>query len=66
MYNMIACISSNPRKLTHTVYTISEYNGLAAAFVSFCELMVQSWWLVHDKILVMDNTGIHTGASRQT
>jgi hypothetical protein len=61
-YNMIACMSSNPRKLAHTVYTsIGEYNGMTAAFVSFCEMMVQSRWLVHNKILVMDNAGIHTG-----
>jgi hypothetical protein len=31
-YNMIACISSNPNKLTRTVYTIGEHNGTAAAF----------------------------------
>ena len=60
-YNMIACISSNPRKLAHTVYSIGEHNGTAAAFVSFCQMMVQSRWLVHDEILVMDNAGIHTG-----
>jgi hypothetical protein len=59
-YNMIACISSNPRKLTHTVYTIGEHNGTAAAFVSFCQMMVQMRWLVHDEILVL-NAGIHTG-----
>jgi hypothetical protein len=60
-YNMIACISSNPTKLTHTVYTIGEYNGTAAAFVSFCENMVQTRWLLHDEVLVLDNAGIHTG-----
>jgi hypothetical protein len=60
-YNMIACISSNPRKLTHTVYTIGEYNGTAAAFLSFCQMMVQTHWFVHNKMLVMDNAGIHTG-----
>jgi transposase len=30
-------------------------------FVSFCQMMVQSCWLVHGEILVMDNAGIHTG-----
>jgi transposase len=58
---MIACISSNPKKLTHTVYTIREHNGTAAAFVSFCQMVVQTRWLVHEKILVLDNAGIHTG-----
>jgi hypothetical protein len=59
--NMIACMSSNPRKLTHTVYTIGEYDGTAAAFVSFYQMMVQTCWLVHDKILVIENADIHTG-----
>jgi hypothetical protein len=60
-YNMIACISSNPWRLAHTVYTTGEYNGTAAAFVSFCQMMVQSRWLVHNEILALDNVGIHTG-----
>jgi hypothetical protein len=29
---LIACISSNPSKFTHTVYTIGEHNGMAATF----------------------------------
>ncbi len=64
-YNMIACISSNPRKLTCTVYTIGEYNGMAAAFISFCQMMVQTYWLVHNEILVLDNGGVHTGCKSE-
>jgi transposase len=60
-YNLICCISGNPRKTTNTVYTIGEHNGTAQAFVSFCEMMVQTRWIVHGEILVMDNAGIHTG-----
>jgi transposase len=60
-YNLIACISSNPNKLTHCVYTMGEQNGTAAAFVNFCQMMIQTRWLVHDEVLVMDNAGIHTG-----
>jgi hypothetical protein len=57
-YNMIACISSNPKILTHTVYTSGEHNdGMAAAFVSFCQMMVHTRWLVHNEILVLDNAG---------
>jgi hypothetical protein len=60
-HSMIAGISSNPRKLTHTVYTIGEHDGTSAAFVAFCQMMVQTRWLVHGEILVLDNSGIQTG-----
>jgi transposase len=61
-YNMIACISANPLKQKHCVYTIDEGNGTAESFMSFCRLMVNNRWLIHDKILVMDNAAVHTGA----
>jgi transposase len=60
-YNLIACISGNPLKERPLVYTIGKENGTAAAFVSFCEMMVLSGWLCHDEIIVMDNAAIHTG-----
>jgi transposase len=61
-WQLICCISSNPRKLKHTVYTIGEHNGTAAAaFVSFCQMMVESRWLVHGEILLLNNAGVHTG-----
>jgi transposase len=60
-YNLIACISGNPLKQRPLVYTIGKENGTAAAFVSFCQMMVVSGWLCHDEILVMDNAAIHTG-----
>jgi hypothetical protein len=60
-YNMIACISGNPQKLKHSVYTIGEANGSAKAFMAFCVLMVESGWLRHDEFLVMDNAAVHTG-----
>jgi hypothetical protein len=59
-YNMIACISSNPRNPTHTVYTIGEYYDTATVFVSFCQMMVQTHWLIHNEILVLDKMGIRT------
>jgi transposase len=64
-YNLIACISGNPLKKTPIVYTIGKQNGTAAAFVSFCELMVVSGWLRHDEIIVMDNAAIHTGGDSE-
>jgi transposase len=64
-YNMIACISANPLKQTHCVYTIGEENGTAESFMSFCQLMVQSRWLIHDEILIMDNAAVHTGAEAE-
>jgi hypothetical protein len=60
-YNLTACISGNPLKERPLVYTIGKGNGTAAAFVAFCEMMVLSGWLCHDKIVVLDNAAIHTG-----
>jgi transposase len=60
-YNMIACISGNPLKQRHAVFTIGEENGTSESFMYFCLLMVESGWLVHDEILVMDNAAVHTG-----
>jgi hypothetical protein len=41
-YNLIACISGNPLKEKSVVYTIGKENGMATAFVSFCQMMVVS------------------------
>jgi hypothetical protein len=60
-YNMIACISGNPLKKQHAVYTIGEQNGSSESFMAFCVLMVESGWLVHDEFLIMDNAAVHTG-----
>jgi hypothetical protein len=60
-YNMIACISGNPLKQQPAVYTMGEENGSAASFMRFCTLMVDTGWLVHDEILIMDNAAVHTG-----
>jgi hypothetical protein len=45
----------------HAIYTMGEENGTAASFMSFCNLMVGTGWLVHDEILIMDNAAVHTG-----
>jgi transposase len=47
------------------VYTMGKENGTAAAFVSFCQMMVVSGWLRHDEIIVMDNAAIHTGGESE-
>jgi hypothetical protein len=60
-YNLTACISGNPLKERPLVYTAGKENGTAMAFVSFCEMMVLSGWLHHDKIVVLDNAAIYTG-----
>jgi transposase len=60
-YNLICCISANPNKTRHTVYTIGQQNGTAEAFVDFCTMMVESGWMRHGEILVLDNAGVHTG-----
>jgi hypothetical protein len=41
-YNLIACISEYPHKERPLVYTIGKHNGMAAAFISLCEMMVVS------------------------
>jgi hypothetical protein len=64
-YNLIACISGNPLKRKPIVYTMGKENGTAAAFVSFCQMMVVSGWLRHDEIIVMDNAAIHTGGESE-
>jgi transposase len=64
-YNLIACISGDPLKAKPIVYTMGKDNGTAAAFVSFCQMMVVSGWLRHDDIIVMDNAAIHTGGESE-
>jgi hypothetical protein len=60
-YNLIACISANPLKDRPVVYTIGKDNGTAAAFISFCEMMVVGGWLCHDEVIVTDNADIQPG-----
>ncbi len=60
-YNRIACISGNPLKEQPAIYTIGKENGTAASFMVLCALMVDTGWLVHDEILIMDNAAVHTG-----
>jgi transposase len=53
-------------KVKPVVYTIGKDNGTAAAFVSFCQMMVVSRWLRHDdEIIVMDNAATHTGGESE-
>jgi hypothetical protein len=40
---------------------MGEENGTAASFMSFCTLMVDTGWLVHDEFFIMDNAAVHTG-----
>ena len=60
-YNLIACISTNPNKLTPTFYTIGKNNGSAEAFTDFIQEMIASKFILHGEVLIMDNTVIHTG-----
>jgi hypothetical protein len=64
--DLIACISGNPLKQKHAVYTtIGEENVTSASFMSFCVLMVESGWLVHDEFSIMDNAAVHTCGEAQ-
>jgi hypothetical protein len=62
-YNLIACISGNLLKERPLVYTIGKENGMLATFIAFYKMMVVSGWLCHEKMIVMDNTAIHTGGN---
>jgi hypothetical protein len=60
-YNLITCISGNHLKERPILYIIRKQNGMAVAFISFCEMMVmRSGWLRHDEIIVLDNAAIYT------
>ena len=60
-YNIFACISANPQKVTPIAYHIERNNGSAVSFVTFICNMIRHRWLVHDEILIMDNAAVHTG-----
>ena len=60
-YNIFACISANPEKLSPMAYNIQKNNGCAVSFVYFIEQMITTGWLRHNECLIMDNAAIHTG-----
>jgi hypothetical protein len=61
-YTLFAVISTNPNKPYPVDYMIGCENGNAASFVPFIEYLIATRFFAHDKILVMDNAAIHTGA----
>jgi hypothetical protein len=61
-YNLFAIISTNPDKPYTIDYMIGRENGNAASFVAFIEYLIGTRFFLHNKILVMDNAAIHTGA----
>jgi hypothetical protein len=61
-YNLYAIISTNPDKPYPIDYMIGRENGNAASFVAFIEYLIGTRFFLHDKILVMNNAAIHTGA----
>jgi transposase len=64
-YNLFAIIATNPDELYPIDYMIGRENGNAASFVAFIEYLIGTRFFLHDKILVMDNAAIHTGAEAE-
>jgi hypothetical protein len=62
-YNLMAVISANPDKQKHVEYHIDKQNGDAVAFYCFICYLITVGWFLHNEILIMDNTRIHTGGA---
>jgi hypothetical protein len=60
-FNLFAVVSANPDKPHPIEWSIGRENGDSHCFVAFIKHLIQSGWLRHNEVLVMDNAGIHTG-----
>jgi hypothetical protein len=60
-YNIFAIISGNPAKPRPVAYRIDKENGTVETFVRFITALIISGFFLHEEILVMDNSRIHTG-----
>lgn len=58
-HSLTFCISGNYKKKQHVFYLIGKNTNTAASFMDFVERMVAEGFLIHQKILVMDNASIH-------
>ena len=60
---IMACISVNHRKENHIYYNCNSDTNNADSFMAFIESMIESGFLVHGEVLVLDNAQIHIGGS---
>jgi hypothetical protein len=64
-YNLFAIMLTNLDKPYPIDYMIGHENGEAASFVAFIGHLIGTRSFFHDKILLMDNAAIHTGAKAE-
>ena len=60
-FNVFACISASKLKKKPIAYNIQRNKGDAVSFVAFINDMIANRWLMHDEILIMDNSAVHIG-----
>ena len=60
-FNLMAVVSLNPEKEKLIEYHIDKDTNDASMFVAFVENLVQSNYLRHNEVLVLDNAAIHVG-----
>ena len=61
--SLVATISTNPRKLKHIFYTLTETNVDSEFFMYYIQMMVQTGFLLPKEVLVLDNAAVHRGAA---
>jgi hypothetical protein len=59
---LFAIISTIPNRAYPVNNMIGHINEKVASFVAFIEYLITARFFAHGKSLVMDNTGIYTGA----
>ena len=64
-HNLMACVSVNHRKDDHIMYTLTKEKGALLYFKAFVRLMVESGFLTHGEVLIMDNATIHSKGDAQ-
>ena len=60
-FNLMAIVSLNPTKSKSIEYHIDKNTNDAFSFVVFIEYLIETKYLKHNEVLVMDNAAIHVG-----
>ena len=61
--NLIAAITANQNKEEPCAFMIGKQSGTSEVFMAFIQHLIESGWLGHNEVLVMDNCSIHSQAS---
>ena len=64
-HNLMPCVLVNHRKSEHIIYTLTKEKGTSSYFEEFVRLMVESGFLTHGEVLIMDNATIHSQGNAQ-